>query len=119
MVNAWQFSSPLDPVGWELIGLSKLTRIQRPVDTIYLADNEHGSWRPIIMDLSIIGSDELNDVWNPEHLPYAANGVSLKPERRVAAARHGRGSNLLFFDGHAALKKTKLITVDDWREQRR
>jgi prepilin-type N-terminal cleavage/methylation domain-containing protein/prepilin-type processing-associated H-X9-DG protein len=119
VVNAWQFSSPLDPVGYELTGLSKVSRFRRPVDTIYLADNEYGSWRPIITDLGVIGSDQLNDVWSPEHLPYAAGGVSLKPERRVAVARHGRGPNLLFFDGHSALKKSKLITVDDWREERR
>jgi len=119
VVNAWQFSSPLDPVGGELIGLAKLSRIQRPVDTVYLADNEYGSWRPTITDLGVNGSDELNDVWSPGHLPYAAGGVTLNPERRVAAARHGRGANLLFFEKHSALKKTKLITVDDWREQRR
>jgi len=119
VVNAWQFSSPLDMVGWELTGLSKLTRIQRPVDTVYLADNEYGAWRPIITDLGIIGSDQLNDVWSPEHLPYAPGGVSIKPERRVALARHGSGANLLFFDGHSAWKKARLITVDDWREQRR
>jgi prepilin-type N-terminal cleavage/methylation domain-containing protein/prepilin-type processing-associated H-X9-DG protein len=119
VVNAWQFSSPLDPVGWEINGLTKVSRFQRPADTIYFADNEYGSWRPIISDLGVTISAELNDVWSAEHLPYAANGVTLKPERRVAAARHGRGSNLLFFDGHSALKKAKLITVDDWREQRR
>jgi prepilin-type N-terminal cleavage/methylation domain-containing protein/prepilin-type processing-associated H-X9-DG protein len=122
VINSWKFSSPLDTVGSEQIGPSKLNRIQRPVDTIYLADNEYGSWRPIITDLGVIGSDrsdQKNDVWSPDHLPYAPSGVSLKPERRVAAARHGRGSNLVFFDGHSALKKTKLITVDDWREERR
>jgi len=119
VVNAWQFSSPLDTVGWEINGLTKVSRFQRPVDTIYFADNENGPWRPIISDLGITISAELNDVWSAEHLPYAANGVTLKPERRVAAARHGRGSNLLFFDGHSALKKSRLITVDDWREQRR
>src|SRR5712671_6617947 len=36
--NAWQFSSPKDQVGYELNGLSKIIRIQRPTDTIYLAD---------------------------------------------------------------------------------
>ena len=118
VANAWQFSSPLDKVGYELNGLSKVSRFKRPVDTIYLADNEYGPWRPIITDLGIIGSDQLNDVWSPEHLPYAAGGVSLKPERRVAAARHGRGPTLLFFDGHSAFKKARLITVDDWREER-
>ncbi len=119
VVNAWQFSSPLDTVGWEINGLTKVSRFQRPVDAIYFADNEHGLWRPIISDLGITISTELNDVWSVEHLPYTAGGLTLKPERRVAAARHGRGPNLLFFDGHSAFKKAKLITADDWREQPR
>lgn len=114
--NAWQFSSPMDQVGWELNGLSKLTRVLRPADTIYMADNESGSWRPIISDLTVIGSDELNDVWNPAHLPYTSGSRVLNPERRVAAARHGQGSALLFFDGHSAWKKSRLLAVDDWRE---
>ena len=116
--NAWQFSSPTDQVGFELNGLSKISRIRRPSDTVYLADNEYGSWRPIITDLTIIGSDELNDVWNPAHLPYASGGRTLNPERRVAMARHGQGVALLFFDSHAAWKKSKLLVVDDWREAR-
>ena len=119
VANSWQFSSPADTIGSELYGVSKITRFRKPADTIYLADNEFGSWRPIIMNLGIIGSDELNDVWSPYHLPYAPNGSSLNPERRVALARHGRGPVLLYFDGHSALKKAKLITVDDWREDRR
>ena len=119
VVNAWKFSSVLDTVGSEQVGVSKLNRFQRPADTIYLADNEHGAWRPIITDLGTIGSDQLNDVWSPNHLPYTSGGVALRPERRVALARHGHGPNLLFFDGHSALKRARLITVDDWREQRR
>ncbi len=119
VVNAWKFSSPLDMVGDEHTGFSKINRFQRPADTIYLTDNEHGSWRPIITELAVIGSDQLNDVWHPEHLPYAPGGVALRSQRRVAAARHGRGPNLLYFDGHSAMKRAKLITIDDWREQRR
>ena len=38
VVNGWKFSSPTDPTGTELTGLSKITLIQRPVDTVYLAD---------------------------------------------------------------------------------
>ena len=119
VANSWQFSSPLDMVGFELTGLSKMTRVKKPAETIYLADNEYGSWRPLITDLGIIGSDQKNDVWSPSHLPYAPGGVTLNPERRVALARHGRGPVLLYFDGHAGLKKARLITVDDWREDRR
>jgi len=117
--NAWQFSNPTDQVGFELNGMSKIIRIQRPTDTVYLADNESGSWRPIISDLTTIGSDELNDVWNPSHLPYAPGGKVLNSDRRVALARHKDGSSLLFFDGHATWKKASLLVVDDWREVKR
>jgi prepilin-type processing-associated H-X9-DG protein len=119
VVNAWEFSSPRDMVGREIIGLEKLSRIQQPSDTIYLADNENGSWRPVFTERSIIGSDNLNDVWSPSHLPYRnATNAPLSGERRVAAKRHGFGSNLLFFDGHAGWKNARRITVDDWREQK-
>jgi type II secretory pathway pseudopilin PulG len=50
VVNAWQFSSPKDRVGTERIGLTRMQNVQRPSETIYLADNEHGSWRPIITE---------------------------------------------------------------------
>jgi len=119
VVNSWQFYGPTDMVGFELNGLSKISRIKKPVDTVYFAENEYGSWRPIFTDLGVTISDELNDVWAPEHLPYAPNGVTVNPERRVALARHGKGSSLLFFDGHSAWKKAKQIVVDDWREEKR
>jgi prepilin-type N-terminal cleavage/methylation domain-containing protein/prepilin-type processing-associated H-X9-DG protein len=114
--NAWQFTSLTDQVGYELNGLSKINRIRRPTDTVYMADNEFGSWRPIITDLNVIGSDELNDVWSPEHLPYSANGRVINQERRVALARHGQSVALLYFDGHAGAKKSKFLITDDWRE---
>jgi prepilin-type N-terminal cleavage/methylation domain-containing protein len=119
VANSWRFSSPSDTTGYEQIGVSKISRIQKPVDTVYLADNESGSWRPLITDLGIIGSNEKNDVWSPTHLPYSPNGNTLNSERRVALARHGRGPVMMFFDSHAALKKAKSITIDDWREERR
>lgn len=118
VVNAWRFSSINDQVGSEQTGPSRLSRFQRPADTIYFADNEHGSWRPIIMALSATGSTQLNDVWSPNHLPFAPGGRTLNPERRVARGRHGRGPNLLYFDGHGGLKKAEQIVVNDWREQR-
>jgi prepilin-type N-terminal cleavage/methylation domain-containing protein/prepilin-type processing-associated H-X9-DG protein len=119
VVNAWQFSSLRDTVGSELDGLYKITRIQQPSETIYFADNENGSWRPLFTATNIIGSDDLNDVWSPSHLPYATP-TSARPngERRVAAARHGLGPNLMYFDGHAGWKNARKMTVDDWREQK-
>ena len=117
VVNAWQFSSLKDVSGSELNGLQAVTRIQQPVETAYLADNESGSWRPVFTMVNIIGGDNLNDVWSPSHLPYSTTG-KLNGERRIAAARHAQGSNLLYFDGHASWKNARRMTVDDWREKR-
>ena len=120
VVNAWQFNSPRDMVGTDLNGLYTINRIQQPTDTIYLADNENGSWRPIFTGTNVIGDINLNDVWSPTHLPYPsiAPTARLSGDRRVAAARHGQGSNFLFFDGHAGWKNARLMTVDDWRERK-
>lgn len=129
VVNGWQFSSPNDLVGFATSAPSALSRVQQPAETIYLADNEHGSWRPVITDLvSTSGAPELNDVWTPTHLPYLSksgkltttpnNSMDVTTGRRVAATRHGRGCNLLFFDGHSAFKRADQISIDDWREQK-
>jgi prepilin-type N-terminal cleavage/methylation domain-containing protein/prepilin-type processing-associated H-X9-DG protein len=118
VVNSWQFSSPRDMTGSELVGLSSVSKVQQPVETIYFADNESASWRPIFTVTNVIGSIDLNDVWSPSHLPYISGGRIPSGERRVAATRHGLGSNLMFFDGHAGWKNTRRMTADDWREQR-
>ncbi len=118
VVNAWTFSSLRDTVGTEVTGMARITRVQQPTDTIYFADNESGSWRPVIAVLGAFGSTELNDVWSPSHLPYNAGSKRLNGDRRVASARHGRGANLMYYDGHAGWKKAEQIAVDDWREQR-
>jgi prepilin-type processing-associated H-X9-DG protein len=86
---------------------------------VYFADNERGSWRPIFTATNILGSAEVNDVWSPSHLPYLNEAARLpSPERRVAAARHGAGPNLLYVDGHAGWKNARRLKVDDWREIR-
>jgi prepilin-type processing-associated H-X9-DG protein len=116
VINAWQFSSPNDQTGSE-ISLSKLSRIQKPTDTIYFADNEHGLNRPVFTETNIVGKVNANDVWHPDHLTYRFDG-RLNPERRVAATRHGQGANLLFFDGHTGWKNARKITIYEWREQK-
>jgi hypothetical protein len=101
-----------------------MTLIQRPVDTIYLADREDGTdYGPITVADPVSNSDYY-DVWQPGHLPYFPNGTQSprngagNSARRVALNRHAKGSDLLYFDTHAAMKKTKLITVNDWRDRR-
>jgi prepilin-type N-terminal cleavage/methylation domain-containing protein/prepilin-type processing-associated H-X9-DG protein len=121
VVNAWQFNNLRDMTGKELNGTWKLSRIQQPSETVYFADNENGSWRPIFTETKgIIGSSEVNDVWSPSHLPYSTSAANarLNGERRVAAKRHALGSNLLYFDAHVGWKNARRLTVDDWREQK-
>jgi len=124
VVNGWTFSSPADPTGTELTGLAKITIIQRPVDTIYLADREDGTdFGPITVADPTSNSDYY-DVWEPSHLPYLANGKesprngASNNARRVAISRHTQSANLLYFDTHASSKKTRFISVEDWRDRR-
>jgi prepilin-type N-terminal cleavage/methylation domain-containing protein/prepilin-type processing-associated H-X9-DG protein len=114
VANAWNFGSPKDTFGYEQIGPSKLTRFERPSESVHLADNEDGAWRPIVTGLSDPVTN-LNDVWTPTHLPFSAQG-RLNSDRRVAQKRHGLGSNLLYFDGHSGGMKAKQIVIDLWRE---
>jgi len=102
----------------EIVGTHPVTRVQSPAETVYFADNESGSWRPVFTIANIQGSAFLNDVWSPGHLPYGASGRTLSGERRVAARRHGEGSNLMYFDGHAGWKAGRRMVLDDWREQK-
>jgi prepilin-type N-terminal cleavage/methylation domain-containing protein len=124
VVNGWTFSSPIDPTGTELTGLAKITLIQRPVDTIYLADREDGTDFGPITTADPTSNSDYYDVWEPSHLPYQPNGTENPRNgvgnsgRRVAINRHTKTDNLLYFDTHAAGKKTRLISVNDWRDRR-
>jgi prepilin-type N-terminal cleavage/methylation domain-containing protein/prepilin-type processing-associated H-X9-DG protein len=118
VVNAWTFSSPQDKAGTEQTGLTRLNKVQRPVDTAYFADNENGSWRPVITALGVNATTQVDDVWSASHLPYTADGKRLNAERRVARARHNLGCNFMFYDGHAGWKKAVQVVVDDWRDIR-
>ncbi len=124
VVNGWTFSSPTDPTGSEVSGLSKLNSIQRPVDTVYLADRESSTDFGPITIADPNGNADFYDVWTPGHLPYLANGTPSPRNgvgnngRRVALDRHTKTCALLYFDTHVAAKKTPLITVDDWRDRR-
>jgi len=124
VVNGWTFSSPTDPTGTELNGLSKITKIQRPVDTIYLADREDGTDYGPITTADPDTYSDYYDVWEPSHLPYLANGTvsprngASNNARRVAIARHTKSDALLYFDTHASMKKARLISINDWRDRR-
>jgi prepilin-type N-terminal cleavage/methylation domain-containing protein len=124
--SSWEFDNATDQTGHQVNKPTKLGRVQSPAQTVYFADNENGSWRHVIDDLGTYSTDLTLDVWRSDQLPYPPDGSSadlapgktLGPNRRVAAARHGAGSDLLHFDGHTGWKKATRITVDDWRERR-
>jgi prepilin-type N-terminal cleavage/methylation domain-containing protein/prepilin-type processing-associated H-X9-DG protein len=120
-VSAWGFKNAADKAGYQIKIPSRLTSIQQPSDTAYFADDESGTGRPLVTTNNVnLG---WNDIWSESHLPYTralsgrmvANPLS---DRRVAAARHGQGPNLLYFDAHATWRKAEQITMDDWRDVR-
>ncbi|MEC8987831.1 MAG: prepilin-type N-terminal cleavage/methylation domain-containing protein [Verrucomicrobiota bacterium] len=117
VVNAWNFTSTRDTTGYEQLGLSKLTAFKQPADSAYLLDNENDTWRPIVTGFRD-PQTALNDVWRPSHLPYDSNGRRLSNDRRIAAARHRVGSNILYLDGHAGYRDAKQIKVDLFRQKK-
>ena len=113
VVNGWEFSSAADTVGRETGEATKLSTCRRRGDTIYLADNEHGSWRDIITAATDEGIRRC-DVWNSSHLPSS----DLADEtfgRRIARNRHKQGTNTLYLDWHVGHVKTDDMTYEMWR----
>jgi prepilin-type N-terminal cleavage/methylation domain-containing protein/prepilin-type processing-associated H-X9-DG protein len=108
VVNAWDMDNPglaTGNRGRQKDVPSKFGAIPRPAERIYLADNEAGPWRPVILDrkdLAIASVFNLLDVWSATHLPASEQEtVGNNLTRRVAAERHRtKGCNNLFFDGH-------------------
>jgi len=117
VVNAWDFTSTRDKNGYEQLGLSKITDFRQPADSAYLLDNEDNTWRPIVTGFRD-PQTALNDVWRPSHLPYDSSGKRLSTDRRIAAARHSVGSNILYLDGHAGYRAAKQIRTDLFRKQK-
>ncbi len=122
VINAWKFRNTTDRVGSEQVGPSKVTEFRKPAQSIFLADNENGSWRPIITGQRD-ASTNLNDVWAPDHLPFFFRGGrsgagQLNGQRRVAAARHDEGANMAYLDGHSGYLKSQHNVVNLWRAEK-
>jgi prepilin-type N-terminal cleavage/methylation domain-containing protein/prepilin-type processing-associated H-X9-DG protein len=122
VVNAWDMDKPSLTSGNK--GLqkdvpSKLGQVPRPSERIYLADNEAGAWRPVILnrrDLDIATVFSLLDVWSTTHLPLSdQTSAGSNLHRRVARDRHrNQGCNNLFFDGHSAWLSARENTSRYW-----
>jgi len=122
VVNAWDMDDPglsTGNRGKQKDEPSKLGKIPRPAERIYLADNEAGPWRPVILnrkDLDIASVFNLLDVWSATHMPASEQEtVGNNLVRRVARDRHRReGCNNLFFDGHADWLSAEESTSRYW-----
>ena len=99
VINSWK-----DGVT-EYIGYSPVSDFGRPVLKIFPADNEDGSWRPIIREEGGLSGRGEFDVWRPRHLITGSDGV-----RRVARARHRDGCNGAFMDGHSDWVQAEKMT---------
>jgi hypothetical protein len=84
VINDWTFSSKTDNTGTRVGKPTKLSVFKRPAETIYLADNEAGSWRPIIESAT---SRELIrcDIFMRTHLPLSENhDIKMGNESRAS-----------------------------------
>ncbi|MCX5646760.1 MAG: DUF1559 domain-containing protein [Phycisphaerae bacterium] len=113
VVNGWDFTSRNDWTGKEITASTRLTKCTRRTDTIYLADNENGSWRGIIR--AATDADVYRcDVWNPGHLP-TSDSQDITLGRRIARARHKNGCNGLYLDWHVEWMAADDMTANQWR----
>jgi prepilin-type processing-associated H-X9-DG protein len=115
VINDWTFSSRTDSAGTGVGRPTKLSVFRRPAGTIYLADNEAGSWRPIIESET---SREIIrcDIFMRSHLPLSDNH-DINDGQRIARARHRKGCNVLFLDWHSEYVGAEEMTVDMWRDK--
>ena len=104
VINSWK-----DGVT-EYIGYTPVSDFRRHAEKIFLADNEDGTWRPIIREEGGLSGRGEFDVWLPRHLPTGADG-----QRRVARARHRDGCNGAFMDGHSDWVQAEKMTEQMWQ----
>jgi prepilin-type processing-associated H-X9-DG protein len=88
---------------------------KRPARTVYRADNEAASWRPIIERAD--SPDIIRcDIFIRTHLPLSDNH-DLNDGCRIARDQHRKGCNALFLDGHPEYVSAETMTLDLWRDE--
>jgi len=115
VINDWTFTSKTDESGTSVGKPTKLSVFRRPAQTIYMADNESGSWRPIIESQN---SREIIrcDIFMKTHLPLSTNH-DINDGQRVARERHRKGCNVLHLDWHSEYVQAEDMTVGMWRDK--
>ena len=115
VVSSWTFRTAQDEVGFEVYEPTKRTLYRRPQSTIYIADNENGHWRPVIVYEEDPDINRL-DIFNPGHLPISDDD-NVTYGRRVARDRHAQSTNVMYLDSRAARVKSQDMTVAMWRDK--
>lgn len=107
VVNGWP-----DDGGSYASRPTRLTECRSPATKIYLADNEDGTWRPIVRNATDRGTTRC-DVFHPDHLPVSNREETVRG-RRVARARHKNGCNCLFLDWHVGWMAAEEMNEEMW-----
>lgn len=112
VVNAWENE------GVQARDPTKISVMGKAGETIYLADNEAGNWRPVILEKRQLNSQDQNilDVWRLSHMATGRDGNNPNDAqaRRVAKERHRQGSNYLFLDGHVTYMAAEEVDSRMW-----
>ncbi|MBX3385983.1 MAG: type II secretion system protein [Phycisphaeraceae bacterium] len=123
VVNSFPFLAPgvVDLGGWNdwrlRRGLTRMDQIISPGSTVYLTEfgNDPGG---VIANwlrsepMTDAAQAQLHDIWHPTHIQEGSLYF------RVATRRHGMGSNVAYFDGHAAtLKRDEMIDINTWDDR--
>lgn len=117
VINAWWSKHSRSSTGSGADNYpTKVTRLRRRMETVYIADNSYYSTplRPTITDHFDPALD-LFDVRIDRDLTLREDGT-LNPSRRVAAERHSGGTNLLYFDWHVGRVSTRNSTFTTLRD---
>lgn len=116
VINDWKFSSKTDKVGGQDGTFTKTLSVKKPASVIYLTDYEYidNSITPIITKAGQSGI-ETCDIRGIDDLPYALNGTTVNPKRRVPLDRHSRGTNILYFDGSVDHMRAEEVVMDKFR----
>lgn len=117
VVNSWTFNSKTDTAGHEITSPTRLSTFTSPMTTVYMADNESATWRPVIKTENDPDIQRL-DVWSASHMP-SSNTTDITNGRRVARNRHRKGCNYLYLDWHAGYVDTPKTNTDAlwmWRD---
>ena len=109
VINDWTFSGRTDNTCRSFNKLTRLSVFKRRAYTIYMADNEAGSWRPIIEDKDSLEIARC-DIFDPGHMP-TSDSKDITRGRRIARERHREGCNVLFLDWHSEYIRAEEMPV--------